>query len=246
MKQGSLWMMHLTLIPSLHLQSNLSSNNSELLILTCTALGFYPSRIILSWHHSLPGVPHTTSQEASRLVPDGTYSSSSTLQVNTSLWLPGTKIGCEATHTSMARPLKKYIRNSVEKINAVKKYWYSLAFLVFPVILGGIYLLLIFSRSSAATAFGHPTQDGNHKTFQPEPSECIHEEGKEMENELQYSTFFHKNLKKYASSQNENDFKCIYSDVKMKEGGLTECKQGVDYAVLDICETPNVITKKSL
>ncbi|XP_051790559.1 uncharacterized protein LOC127529786 isoform X2 [Erpetoichthys calabaricus] len=216
-------------VPSLHLQSNLSSNNPELLILICSAVGFYPSYIVLSWHHSLLGVPHTTSQEVPEPLLDGTYSSRSTLQVNSTLWVPGTEIGCEANHTSTIRPLKKYIRNVPEKINTRETYWYSFAFLALPLILGCIYLLINFFRSTAATETSKPTD----------------EDGNEMEIELQYSTLFQKNLKKYTSSQNENDFRCIYSEVKMKEGSLTECENSMDCTVPDIHETPNVTILKS-
>ncbi|XP_039621162.1 uncharacterized protein LOC120536747 isoform X2 [Polypterus senegalus] len=109
-------------IPSLHLQFNLSSNNPEDLILTCSAVGFYSSDFTLSWHHSLPEVLYATQQDARPALQVGTYNRSSTLLVTKTLWAPGTEIGCEANHTSLRRPLKKYIRSPLEKSEVAHCY----------------------------------------------------------------------------------------------------------------------------
>ncbi|XP_039620640.1 uncharacterized protein LOC120536382 [Polypterus senegalus] len=175
--------------PSLHLQFNLSSNNPEDLILTCSAVGFYSSDFTLSWHHSLPEVLYATQQDAHPALQVGTYSRSSTLLVTKTLWAPGTEIGCEANHTSLRRPLKKYIRSPLEKADSGLEYAYLFALLALPIILGCIYFILNFFRttaeSDAATSRG--------------------KRNKEMEEqvELQYSIFLNKDLKKFPFIQKQ-------------------------------------------
>ncbi|XP_051790560.1 tyrosine-protein phosphatase non-receptor type substrate 1-like [Erpetoichthys calabaricus] len=213
--------------PSLHLQLNFSSNNPEDLILTCSAVGFYSSDFTLSWHHSLPEVLHPTQQDARSVLQVGTYSRSSTMLVTKTLWAPGTEIGCEANHTSLTRPLKKYIRSPLEKADSSLEYAYLFALLALPIILGCIYFIVNFFKTKAESDAAKSRDKGNKE---------------EEEKELQYSTLVHKNLKKCSFSKNENELKCIYTQAKPKGDSMAEYEDCVDYAVLDMHENPAAAT----
>ncbi|XP_028671500.2 class II histocompatibility antigen, B-L beta chain-like [Erpetoichthys calabaricus] len=99
-----------TALPKLQLLSQTSDSTPSILNVTCTAMSFYPPRIILSWKHTIPGVTHTFQQEAPSLNHDGTYRTSSTLQISDSLWSSGEEIVCEVNHSSLTQPLRESIR----------------------------------------------------------------------------------------------------------------------------------------
>ncbi|XP_039621154.1 tapasin-related protein-like [Polypterus senegalus] len=97
-------------LPKLQLLSQISDSTPSILNVTCTAMGFYPPRIILSWKHTIPEMTRTFQQEAPTLNHDGTYRTSSTLQISDSLWSSGEEIVCEVNHNSLTQPLRESIR----------------------------------------------------------------------------------------------------------------------------------------
>ncbi|KAG2463853.1 NR3L1 protein, partial [Polypterus senegalus] len=284
--------------PSLHLQFNLSSNNPEDLILTCSAVGFYSSDFTLSWHHSLPEVLYATQQDAHPALQVGTYSRSSTLLVTKTLWAPGTEIGCEANHTSLRRPLKKYIRSPLEKgiaTGAIFQIIQSPTFLQLYVgdtavihcsLLGCAVRRYFWNKTTECENRTHDLFNSSrisisvsgtirvenvtgsdsglyycrviHRCLKQSPG-TIRGNGtrlmvmdaaksrdkrnkEEEEKELQYSTLAHKNLKKCSFTKNENELNCIYTQVKPKGDSMAKYEDCVDYAVLDMHETPAAAT----
>ncbi|MGH0137035.1 UNVERIFIED_CONTAM: hypothetical protein FKN15_025469 [Acipenser sinensis] len=97
-------------IPKLDLRSAVSADKAAVLILSCSAVGFYPRDVTLSWDSSPPGLPSSTQQGPPTVNQDGSYSTSTSLQVNETLWSPGTEISCVLNHSSLAQPLREYIR----------------------------------------------------------------------------------------------------------------------------------------
>ncbi|XP_051790864.1 natural cytotoxicity triggering receptor 3 ligand 1-like [Erpetoichthys calabaricus] len=96
-------------VPKLTLHYQTSSDDPSNLHLTCSAVGFYPPSITLSWDHTFHEVSHSILQGDPTLLQDGTYNITSTLLVNASLWSPGEEIGCVVNHSSLTRPLRKNI-----------------------------------------------------------------------------------------------------------------------------------------
>ncbi|XP_041087849.1 immunoglobulin kappa light chain-like [Polyodon spathula] len=103
--------------PQLSLTSH-PSNTSGSRILSCRAVGFYPSDASLSWDGSSIGVPSPTRQRAPALNRDGSYSTGSTLLVTEALWIAGAEIACVVSHSSLKQPLRKSIRQEGERLAA--------------------------------------------------------------------------------------------------------------------------------
>uniref|UniRef100_A0A8C4SBH9 Ig-like domain-containing protein n=1 Tax=Erpetoichthys calabaricus TaxID=27687 RepID=A0A8C4SBH9_ERPCA len=100
---------HVTAVPKLDLHYQTSSENPNIFLLICSAVGFYPPNITLSWDHSLHEVTHSILPDVPTLFHDGTYNISSILHVKTYLWGPGEEIGCVVNHSSLTWPLRKNI-----------------------------------------------------------------------------------------------------------------------------------------
>ncbi|MGH0170676.1 UNVERIFIED_CONTAM: hypothetical protein FKN15_069995 [Acipenser sinensis] len=79
-------------------------------ILSCSAVGFYPPDVSLSWDGSSMGVLSPMPQGPPTLHQDGSYSTSSTLLVTEALWITGEEIACVLSHSSLTQPLRKSIR----------------------------------------------------------------------------------------------------------------------------------------
>ncbi|XP_039620458.1 natural cytotoxicity triggering receptor 3 ligand 1-like isoform X1 [Polypterus senegalus] len=116
-------------VPKLDLHYQTASENPSILLLTCSAVGFYPPNITLSWDHSLHEVTHSILPDVPTLLQDGTYNISSILHVKTSLWIPGEEIGCVVNHSSLTRPLRKNITREGDFSESRNWHWY----LLFPV-----------------------------------------------------------------------------------------------------------------
>ncbi|KAK1150628.1 natural cytotoxicity triggering receptor 3 ligand 1-like [Acipenser oxyrinchus oxyrinchus] len=95
--------------PQLSLTSH-PSNTSGSRILSCSAVGYYPPDVSLSWDGSSIGVLSPTPQGPPTLHRDGSYSTSSTLLVTEALWITGAEIACVLSHSSLTEPLRKSIR----------------------------------------------------------------------------------------------------------------------------------------
>ncbi|XP_058872396.1 MHC class I polypeptide-related sequence A-like [Acipenser ruthenus] len=91
------------------------NESSGLLILSCSAVGFYPRDVTLSWDSSPPGLPSSTQQGPPTVNQDGSYSTSTSLQVNEALWSLGTEISCVLNHSSLAQPSRKGMRKPNSK-----------------------------------------------------------------------------------------------------------------------------------
>lgn len=71
--------------------------------LICSAVGFYPRDLNLSWVYSPSGEPEETEvleeQGSFMLNSDGTYSKNTSLQFEKGVWNTGTEITCLVNHT---------------------------------------------------------------------------------------------------------------------------------------------------
>ncbi|XP_039620643.1 natural cytotoxicity triggering receptor 3 ligand 1-like [Polypterus senegalus] len=122
-------------VPKLDLHYQTSSENPNILHLTCSAVGFYPPNITLFWDHSLHEVTHSILPDNPTLLQDGTYNISSILHVKTSLWSPGEEIGCVVNHSSLTRPLRKNITREGDLQENKNWPWYFLLLFTFPLLI---------------------------------------------------------------------------------------------------------------
>ncbi|XP_039621143.1 SLA class II histocompatibility antigen, DQ haplotype D beta chain-like [Polypterus senegalus] len=98
--------------PTVSATSSTSSEASDLLLLTCSAVGFYPISVSFTWLHSFPGGLHTSSEVIPTVLENGTYSSNSTLQISTAQWNSETEIKCVVNHSSLTKPHIEYFKQS--------------------------------------------------------------------------------------------------------------------------------------
>ncbi|XP_041091168.1 uncharacterized protein LOC121304225 isoform X2 [Polyodon spathula] len=70
--------------------------------LICSAMGFYPSDLNLSWVYSPSREPVIEKQGSFMLNSDGTYSKNSSLQFENGVWNTGTEITCLVSHTRIS------------------------------------------------------------------------------------------------------------------------------------------------
>ncbi|XP_039621145.1 uncharacterized protein LOC120536741 [Polypterus senegalus] len=98
--------------PQVSITSSISLDAPDLLILTCSAVSFYPSNVFFTWNLTFVEVPHIIQQGSPNLLQNGSYSSSSTLKIRTSQWSSEVVIECVVNHSSLTQSQIKYIRHS--------------------------------------------------------------------------------------------------------------------------------------
>ncbi|KAK1155415.1 natural cytotoxicity triggering receptor 3 ligand 1-like [Acipenser oxyrinchus oxyrinchus] len=204
------------------------NESSGLLILSCSAVGFYPRDVTLSWDSSPPGLLSFTQQGPPTVNQDGSYSTSTSLQVNEALWSQGTEISCVLNHSSLAQPSRKGMRKpSNKKTIMFNQYLYTLLLpaLILPCC---VYLLMKALRNR---------QDAD-------PASCGDKEmGKEEDGGLHYASVTHRHRKQQKQRRVEraaleDEEQAVYSAVRGREGAAAASEDSLQYASLDLHSIP--------
>ncbi|XP_058872091.1 tyrosine-protein phosphatase non-receptor type substrate 1-like [Acipenser ruthenus] len=207
------------------------NESSGLLILSCSAVGFYPRDVTLSWDSSPPGLPSSTQQGPPTVNQDGSYSTSTSMQVNEALWSPGTEISCVLNHSSLAQPSRKGMRKPINKKTIMfNQYLYTLLLpaLLLPCC---VYLLMKALRNRQAA----------------DPASCGDKEmGKEEDGGLHYASVTHRHRKQQKQRKQrrmkrtalEDGKQAVYSAVRGREGAAAASEDSLQYASLDLHSIP--------
>ncbi|XP_058866586.1 uncharacterized protein LOC131709011 [Acipenser ruthenus] len=91
--------------------------------LICSAVGFYPRDLNLSWVYSPSGEPEETEEPEEQgsfmLNSDGTYSKNASLQFEKGMWNTGTEITCLVNHTLHVQRISYAVSSETEMSDSV-------------------------------------------------------------------------------------------------------------------------------
>ncbi|XP_039621140.1 tapasin-related protein-like [Polypterus senegalus] len=129
-------------IPKVKIFPPLPANDLQIKTFICSAVGFYPPNITIFWEHS-PSVKSTLIKEENHTVlPDGTYSTKSSLEIRSTLWSSRMEITCVVNHSSLTQPLRESIK--VDEVDSWYWYWYLLLLLIIPLLILPFLLVKIY------------------------------------------------------------------------------------------------------